>query len=239
MTSMQSALNAWCSLHTASIKVWQTVKPVYSVQIQIFPSHITSYVIALHLFCITAYPVQHHREMEPIPARVGYEAGVHPGEAASVSQADTLRQNNTFTPVACIKQHVCGQREVTRAPERKPHAANSLDLVGFKPKTLSMFGSSAEHWEGPRSLLPMSVKTAFFLLFPVDLDECSFSEFLCQHRCVNTPGSFSCICPPGYYVYEDGRSCEGKVRDGRWWRSHFCAVTELNRCPFFFLLAAV
>ena len=51
----------------------------------------------------------------------------------------------------------------------------------------------------------------FFFLFPVDLDECSFSEFLCQHRCVNTPGSFSCLCPLGYYVFEDGRSCEGKV----------------------------
>lgn len=47
-------------------------------------------------------------------------------------------------------------------------------------------------------------------LFRADLDECSFSEFLCQYRCVNTPGSFSCICPTNYYLLEDGRNCEGK-----------------------------
>ncbi|KAG7274647.1 hypothetical protein CRUP_004571 [Coryphaenoides rupestris] len=42
----------------------------------------------------------------------------------------------------------------------------------------------------------------------MDVDECGYTEFLCQHRCVNTPGSFSCVCPPGYYVFEDERSCE-------------------------------
>lgn len=50
-----------------------------------------------------------------------------------------------------------------------------------------------------------------FLLCLSDVDECSFSNFLCQHTCLNTPGSFACMCPPGYYVFEDGRSCEGNA----------------------------
>lgn len=43
------------------------------------------------------------------------------------------------------------------------------------------------------------------------MDECSFSEFLCQHECVNQPGSYFCSCPPGYVLLDDNRSCQGKI----------------------------
>lgn len=43
-----------------------------------------------------------------------------------------------------------------------------------------------------------------------DMDECSFSEFLCQHECVNGPGSYYCTCPSGYNLLDDSRSCQGK-----------------------------
>lgn len=43
-----------------------------------------------------------------------------------------------------------------------------------------------------------------------DMDECSFSEFLCQHECVNGPGSYYCVCPSGYNLLDDSRSCQGK-----------------------------
>lgn len=72
-------------------------------------------------------------------------------------------------------------------------------------------------------------------LFHSDLDECSFSEFLCQFRCVNTPGSFTCICPPGYYLYEDERNCEGKDHGGRTLdvrRSSVPLTVFLNQPPF-------
>lgn len=42
------------------------------------------------------------------------------------------------------------------------------------------------------------------------MDECSFSEFLCQHECANQPGSYYCFCPPGYVLLDDTRSCQGK-----------------------------
>ncbi len=105
---------------------------------------------------------------------------------------------------SCMWSHMNGSRNPYRPAslwedvDNCTHAGlGSVEaLVFFECRQLS-----------PHNLSLMSINPAF--LFSVDLDECSFSEFLCQHRCVNTPGSFSCICPPGYYVYEDGRSCEG------------------------------
>lgn len=51
-------------------------------------------------------------------------------------------------------------------------------------------------------------------LSPPDMDECSFSEFLCQHECVNQPGTYFCSCPPGYILLDDNRSCQGKAVQG-------------------------
>lgn len=64
---------------------------------------------------------------------------------------------------------------------------------------------------------------------PLDVDECGYTEFLCQHRCVNTPGSFSCVCPPGYYVFEDERSCEGsdKLPQNTNYRNTTCVCLEV------------
>ncbi|XP_072244443.1 hemicentin-1 [Leuresthes tenuis] len=41
----------------------------------------------------------------------------------------------------------------------------------------------------------------------VDVDEC-LSRKPCQHECRNTIGSFQCLCPPGYQLLPNGRSCK-------------------------------
>ncbi|MEQ2181758.1 hypothetical protein GOODEAATRI_014796, partial [Goodea atripinnis] len=40
------------------------------------------------------------------------------------------------------------------------------------------------------------------------VDECLLKK-PCQHECRNTIGSFHCLCPPGYKLLPNGRSCKG------------------------------
>ncbi|XP_076859373.1 hemicentin-1 isoform X2 [Brachyhypopomus gauderio] len=40
----------------------------------------------------------------------------------------------------------------------------------------------------------------------VDVDECVFRK-PCQHVCRNTPGGFQCLCPLGYQLTSNGRTC--------------------------------
>uniref|UniRef100_A0A087YHW1 Cell adhesion molecule-related/down-regulated by oncogenes n=1 Tax=Poecilia formosa TaxID=48698 RepID=A0A087YHW1_POEFO len=40
-----------------------------------------------------------------------------------------------------------------------------------------------------------------------DVDECLLKK-PCQHKCRNTVGSFHCLCPPGYKLLPNGRSCK-------------------------------
>lgn len=50
------------------------------------------------------------------------------------------------------------------------------------------------------------------MLFVLDVDECaSGNGMLCRNgQCVNTIGSFQCLCNDGYEVALDGRTCVGE-----------------------------
>ena len=46
-------------------------------------------------------------------------------------------------------------------------------------------------------------------VIPLDINECDSSNGGCSHRCVNTDGSFECVCPKGFKVQPDHLTCEG------------------------------
>lgn len=53
---------------------------------------------------------------------------------------------------------------------------------------------------------------------PTDVDECQLFQpnpqtRICLHDCLNLPGSYRCLCPPGYVLHADRNTCEGKRRD--------------------------
>lgn len=54
------------------------------------------------------------------------------------------------------------------------------------------------------TLILPNAKTVF--LFLIDINECNEGKCL-NGRCINTPGSFTCICPPGFDVSPDGTMC--------------------------------
>ncbi|XP_023195302.1 hemicentin-1 [Xiphophorus maculatus] len=41
----------------------------------------------------------------------------------------------------------------------------------------------------------------------LDINECEVRD-ICQHECVNTPGSHRCLCPAGYRLMANGKTCQ-------------------------------
>jgi len=48
-----------------------------------------------------------------------------------------------------------------------------------------------------------------FFIF-LDVDEYTDGRAECQHDCINSPGSYVCICNGEYIMTDDGISCTGK-----------------------------
>ncbi|KAJ6653644.1 hypothetical protein lerEdw1_009020 [Lerista edwardsae] len=64
--------------------------------------------------------------------------------------------------------------------------------------------------EEPRK--PSSVCSISLTALSTDIDECAEGRHYCRENtmCVNTPGSFMCICKTGYIRIDD-YSCTGKI----------------------------
>lgn len=61
----------------------------------------------------------------------------------------------------------------------------------------------------------------------VDVDECQTSTVLCSHTCINTPGSYRCLCHPNYVLDPDGRTCHANGNPPAIWvasKSHITSV---------------
>jgi len=69
-------------------------------------------------------------------------------------------------------------------------------------------------YSGNRNLIyPILLGAGVFqCYFFLDVDECaSGNGMLCRNgQCVNTIGSFQCLCNDGYEVSLDGRTCAGE-----------------------------
>lgn len=49
-------------------------------------------------------------------------------------------------------------------------------------------------------------------MFPTsDVDECQTTQSLCEHKCINTNGTYVCGCLSGSSLNSDGKTCTGNV----------------------------
>lgn len=69
------------------------------------------------------------------------------------------------------------------------------------------------------TVFPLFPPFASLFLFPcvglavrADINECELVPVPCAFQCVNSPGSYKCLCPPGLHLLGDGKSCAGLER---------------------------
>lgn len=71
-----------------------------------------------------------------------------------------------------------------------------------------------------------SIHTVVVLTLSQDIDECLGAGSACDH-CQNEPGSYSCVCDPGFVLESDGLTCSGLLLLKR---SNLTPCSDVNEC---------
>ena len=64
-----------------------------------------------------------------------------------------------------------------------------------------------------KEVLEKKARSGYSLIKPFyfsDIDECNKEDDDCDQLCINTFGSYKCMCKDGYYLHHDGKICIGK-----------------------------
>jgi hypothetical protein len=73
-------------------------------------------------------------------------------------------------------------------------------------KFLALLGASYIY---DSSRLRVNYCHVYVIVLFTDINECMEDPPVCSHQCRNVKGSFKCLCPRGYVLLEDGRTCSG------------------------------
>ncbi|XP_065792281.1 hemicentin-1 isoform X2 [Muntiacus reevesi] len=154
-------------------------------------------------------------ECEQVPKPCAYQCFNTPG---------------SFKCVCPPGQHLLGDGKSCAGLERLPNYGgqyNSYNLARFSPmrnnyqpqqhyRQYSHLYSSYSEYRNSRTSLSRTRRTIrktcpegseASLDSCVDIDECENTD-ACQHECKNTFGSYQCVCPPGYQLMLNGKTCQ-------------------------------
>lgn len=74
-------------------------------------------------------------------------------------------------------------------------------------------------------------QSCHFLVFPLDIDECSMFPLCYNGRCENMPGMFRCACDEGFQLDKQGTNCTGESSD-KFFRKKFSCFNRYLDVPF-------
>lgn len=120
---------------------------------------------------------------------------------------------NVDAPVGCLSQSLGtrpGEGALCLSPDPQ-----------WDPSTLSP--TLGPHLPGQQSgALHLDLSRA-------DVDECATGQAQCAHGCLNTRGSFTCLCHAGYELGADGRQCYREWAEGGRWTLGWGETWEQRR----------
>uniref|UniRef100_A0A8D0P964 Hemicentin-1 n=1 Tax=Sus scrofa TaxID=9823 RepID=A0A8D0P964_PIG len=137
-------------------------------------------------------------------------------ECEQVPKPCAYQCSNTPGSFKCIcppGQHLLGDGKSCAGLERLPNYGtqySSYNLARFSPmrnnyqpqqhyRQYSHLYSSYSEYRNSRTSISRTRRT--------NIDECENRD-TCQHECKNTFGSYQCICPPGYQLMLNGKTCQ-------------------------------
>ncbi|XP_011296732.1 vitellogenin receptor [Fopius arisanus] len=129
-----------------------------------------------------------------------FNCPVHPPENCTVDNGFFLCDNNHCIPLnlTCSSFNDCGDNSdehsaICTAAEQKCKTMNCSHSCQPTPK-----GPSCTCSPGYRMVNDSCQ----------DIDECMESPELCDHHCINEPGTYSCLCDMSYDLQEDRHTCK-------------------------------
>uniref|UniRef100_A0A8D2NA96 Hemicentin 1 n=1 Tax=Zonotrichia albicollis TaxID=44394 RepID=A0A8D2NA96_ZONAL len=109
--------------------------------------------------------------------------------------------------------HPCGllwYRSLIERPniQHSSHRCSTPSEKELQPAPTSSVCTLAVHkWGKVPVFMAGSGKAEVLVLLSTDIDECE-SRDTCQHECRNSLGSFQCVCPVGYHLMPNGKTCQ-------------------------------
>ena len=68
------------------------------------------------------------------------------------------------------------------------------------------------------------------ITFFTDINECSHGNGGCQQPCVNTAGSYKCLCEQGFLLNQDRKSCTGMFSYNCLYKHEFLINQDEKTC---------